>query len=1256
MKLLRIGVENLNSLYGRHDVDLEGQFAGQPLFLITGPTGAGKSTLMDAVSLALFGQTPRLSGGHGQADETPGLIVSRGAGEACAELEFSRAEIGQVQRYRASWRCRRARGKADGELQAPVRALEKQRADGSWEMLVSDTRAKTFQPYFTTVLDGMSIQDFKRAVLLAQGEFAAFLEATEDERAAILERLTDTGKYLKIGALANERRVAAKTAWEIAGAALATVQVMPEEEEKLLREAADLLAADVERTREALQEARAAQVWLTRRDEVEDACRNAESARAVAQANHDAAAVELATLTEHERCMPAADALREFDRAAKDLLDATALLPALATAELERRTDLEKLQPERAVKSAVLKASQDALAEQGPVIGTARALRAQRLEVARAHDNALTDKAKCLSNAEKATAQLAAARAQHERAELALVTAENRLTGLKLAEPLVVAQAALSERFQTLAREEKDLDERRRKHAETSAALEITAQTHAAGTLEASALEAKMAPMALRVQAARTTLAQALAGAADARGRRESLRKVGEARDVALQTAAAATRLLAAQETATARITEKRRQAAEHDQQIAELAAHTVRATERRRALVEHVAKDRADLETFQLSLKLASERKNLQAGAECPLCGGVEHPYVSDGRHADLDAHWLARSAELKAQIAAQEQEAAALEARLRELAGAVAEAKTNQGQANELAEQGLAELQTVTLDLQRALDGLALARDARTSDVAALEATLMTAKDAADGALHALDDAEAEEGMAVAALQTAQEHLNSLRADLGAANAAIAQRTAGLGEMARELAASAHTLAGRRAELAMDLAAYGIAPLRPDGSADLSAALAEVGRLAGEVLGAQAGLAAATTARQEANAAVETAVVGDEAARAALTKATTAVVAQAEAAANLDAQITAILGGQDPDAVQRRLDDALKTADEGWRAVVEKIRLAENAWVKAQTEHTTGKARIATLTDEHRVRQAELTEGLRRLTLRDREDLQARLLDAGVLAALRATRTRLENAMSGAKALCDGQRAERERHAAGKPSGLDAAADGAAIALHVAELEAQWQADTGTLAGHKAKLLQTEASRGQRDALRKELVEKDAQHRLWMRLHGLIGVKDGQAFQRYAQILNMEELAGKANHHLRQLSPRYALVAANAGGEPRLDFAVRDTFQADEVRPLTTLSGGETFLVSLSLALALADYRAVRMPVETLLLDEGFGTLDPVTLGIAMGALKALNASGVQVGIISHVEALKEQIPAWVVVESLGNGRSAVRMELGM
>ena len=94
---------------------------------------------------------------------------------------------------------------------------------------------------------------------------------------------------------------------------------------------------------------------------------------------------------------------------------------------------------------------------------------------------------------------------------------------------------------------------------------------------------------------------------------------------------------------------------------------------------------------------------------------------------------------------------------------------------------------------------------------------------------------------------------------------------------------------------------------------------------------------------------------------------------------------------------------------------------------------------------------------------------------------------------------------------------------------------------------------------------------------------------------------------------------------------------------------------SGGETFLVSLSLALALAEYRTLQAPIETLLLDEGFGTLDTDTLNTVMDALERLQTRGARIGLISHVDGLRERIEARVAVEAIGHGRSRLRVELG-
>jgi exonuclease SbcC len=113
-----------------------------------------------------------------------------------------------------------------------------------------------------------------------------------------------------------------------------------------------------------------------------------------------------------------------------------------------------------------------------------------------------------------------------------------------------------------------------------------------------------------------------------------------------------------------------------------------------------------------------------------------------------------------------------------------------------------------------------------------------------------------------------------------------------------------------------------------------------------------------------------------------------------------------------------------------------------------------------------------------------------------------------------------------------------------------------------------------------------------------------------------------------------------------------PKLDFRVLDNYQCGERRSSKSLSGGESFVVALALALGLASTRGGRLRMETLLIDEGFGALDPATLQVATAALSSLQAAlGVRIGLISHVEYLREAVPAQLLVEPVGMGRSVVR-----
>lgn len=157
---------------------------------------------------------------------------------------------------------------------------------------------------------------------------------------------------------------------------------------------------------------------------------------------------------------------------------------------------------------------------------------------------------------------------------------------------------------------------------------------------------------------------------------------------------------------------------------------------------------------------------------------------------------------------------------------------------------------------------------------------------------------------------------------------------------------------------------------------------------------------------------------------------------------------------------------------------------------------------------------------------------------------------------------------------------------------------------------------------------------------------LHSLIGSASGDKFRRFAQGLTLDNLVYLANKQLERLHGRYLLKRKDKEG---LALSVLDTWQGEMERNTKTLSGGESFLVSLALALALSDLVSHKTSIDSLFLDEGFGTLDAETLDIALDALDNLNATGKTIGVISHIEAMKERIPTQLrVIKKSGLGIS--------
>lgn len=250
MRILQIRFKNLNSLVGEWQIDLtHPAFASGGIFAITGPTGAGKTTILDAICLALYGMTPRLS----RVTKSGNEVMSRQTGECFAEVTFETPSG----RYRCHWSQRRARNKPDGELQAPKHEIAN--AD-SGEIFETRIRGVADQIELAT---GMDFDRFTRSMLLAQGGFAAFLQAAPDDRAPVLEQITGTEIYSQISIRVHERHREEREKLNLLQAETAGIVILePEKEQEIGNELQEKQREETDLAANSADTGRAI-TWLT---------------------------------------------------------------------------------------------------------------------------------------------------------------------------------------------------------------------------------------------------------------------------------------------------------------------------------------------------------------------------------------------------------------------------------------------------------------------------------------------------------------------------------------------------------------------------------------------------------------------------------------------------------------------------------------------------------------------------------------------------------------------------------------------------------------------------------------------------------------------------------------------------------------------------------------------------------------------------------------------------------------------------------
>ncbi|MGS7253682.1 AAA family ATPase [Pseudomonas anuradhapurensis] len=1212
MKILAIRLKNLASLAGPIDIDFTAEpLASAGLFAITGPTGAGKSTLLDALCLALFGSVPRLNdiGREAKVPDADGDIptsdprnlLRRGTGSGFAEVDFVGID---GRRYRARWEANRARDKANGKLQLSRQSFY----DLDSEQVLASGKNEYKQLVEARL--GLNFEQFTRAVMLAQSEFGAFLKADDKERSELLEKLTNTAIYTRLGQRAFSK---AREAGEAHNA-------LKERASHLLPMAAEARAELDQRLELAQQQFKADQAaerqleqqrnWLNEQSQLQAQHAAASSALQAAEQDWQQLAEQRLDLVRLERLAPQR---HQFHR--QQTLDAQLAPVAEKIAEQQRQQT--ELQGRTGELEQALQAARQALADSQAQHGE----NAPRLRQAFAAQD----------NLARLDQELAAQRSASQQADQQVAECQQQVQQLHEHQQRSLQQLAQVDSALADSQHLAGLADAWHAYLPQLKQVMLIGGRLAKGREELPGLQAQASQATAQLQAEREAFdllfreakaePQALAEQIDLLG--------GMLQDNRKQ------------QRAVEELSRLHGREQELREQLAVLRERQQQAMQQRQQLISEGTAAKAELQAAEQALNLTRQllerqrlarntsvealREQLRDGEPCPVCGSVEHPFHQpEALLQSLGRHDQAEEDAAQQQVDTFNSKLVELRTQL----GVVnAQLKDYQQQQQQLGEQ----LQAQVAQVQAHSLWPALAPQ----DDKARSAWL-------DGQLRRLEQEISHDEQRQSALLALQKDAARLNQQLQAAHQAQQQAQRHLEHQHQALASDEQQLQQSLNDLAGVLPETVLKALSDD-PANAFLALDQQIALRLQLLEQRKDEQQEQQARQaqldklhdQHQARVQT--------QQQLQQQLAALDAQRQHA---QASLGELLGEHaSAEAWQQYMDTALEQARALEADTAQRLQELRNQGVQLASELNANSRQQQALEAERQQLQAQIAEW---------RSAHAELDDAGLdrlLAIDDSQVNELRQRLQGAeKAIEQGRVLLQEREQRLQQHAAQMAVDTSAEALEQALADSRER-----LAGHEqqcAELRAQQADDQRRQqahrALAAEIEQAHQQWQRWARLNALIGSASGDVFRKIAQGYNLDLLLHHANAQLRQLARRYRLKR----GGSALGLLVLDTEMGDELRSVHSLSGGETFLVSLALALGLASMASSTLRIESLFIDEGFGSLDPESLQLAMDALDGLQAQGRKVAVISHVQEMHERIPVQIQVRRQGNGLSDVEV----
>ncbi|TCD20805.1 exonuclease SbcC [Pseudomonas sp. IC_126] len=1210
MKILAIRLKNLASLAGEQIIDFTAEpLASAGLFAITGPTGAGKSTILDALCLALFGSTPRLDSvsplnkvPDGDAEIGGGderNLLRRGCGSGHAEVDFIGVD---GHRYRARWEVKRAREKIDGRLQASSQSL----TDLDSGQLLASGKKREFRELLEARL-GLNLAQFTRAVLLAQSEFAAFLKADDNERGTLLEKLTDTGLYSRLGQAAFEASKRAREALAQLQQQAGGVQPLEPEARQALEDQHNQQTTELKSLQQQLKALEQQRQWLTELRRLEN---EHSAARAQLQEAED----------EQERLADAQRILALFEQLAPQrhrFIRASELPPLLAKtdeilarhdreyAEVQRR--LDELEQTCRTATETLEAAEQALKSAEPGLAQARREEERLSHLA----NDLREAREQAEQTEAATKagelKLTQLRQQQEQAAQQLDALGEQLARSAELQPLCAAWNGYRPRLQQAVQ----IAARLRQGRAELPALEATART--AETAQATT---RQALDALQAQIGGETSEQLAQLTTQLETWRAAEREIET-----LQRLWSRQQQLVAQQSHLQNERSRQQDELEALTQAGKVARNERDDAQKALQLVQALL----ERQRLARSANVEALRAALVPGEPCNVCGSLEHPW-HDGQAllAALDQQDEHEAEQAQRHLQAQDERLQTLRDQHIALTG---EIKQNTQRLAEIAEE-LAQLQPQLVALSAYAE---LLTQAETAQQSWLDSRLATLK-----ADITVANARQRE------LLTLQQRSEALHQAWQSARETCVQATQALAGQRDAIARDETRLAEELAEFAGLLPATLFERWR-ETPAETFMQLDGLVEARCQQLEQQAQL---TELQQQCQTALEHEQLQQHH-RLERHQACAARLAELQTREQACRQSLRQSLGQQPSAQawQQQLEQTIQNARQRQAEVDRQLNEARLGLTRLAGEQHNCRQRRDELLAERRALDEELaTWRSAHPELDDATFAQLLHMEDALLDEARQRLRDNSEQLARSRERLEGCEQRIAAHQQQYTETLDAESLEQQFAAQQVSCDQAERHCAETLAA----LLDDDRRRNQSLALLEQIEAATAEHQRWGRIAALIGSSDGGAFRKIAQGYNLDLLVQHANVQLRQLARRYRL---KRGGSP-LGLLVMDTEMGDELRSVHSLSGGETFLVSLALALGLASMASSKLRIESLFIDEGFGSLDPESLQIAMDALDSLQAQGRKVAVISHVAEMHERIPVQIQVQRQGNGQSGLRI----